>query len=108
MPRKPELRESEVSDEKAKRFVRDVNDLGNGKIYIYTWNVDKSPHAPICLMVDPSLVTATCFCLEELGAQKTEIKDGVKFDLTTATGYQGSHMELYDTGRHHVNLQWGD
>ena len=94
-----ELQESRVSDERAKRFIRDVKNLGKGEIYVYLWNTDKSGQAPIGLLVDPSYVEATCSCLEDLGAPKSEIKDGFKFNLTSVTGYNGAHMEVYNTGR---------
>ena len=94
-----ELKESQVDDDKGKRFIRNVKALGDGEITVYLWNQEKSAHVPIGLLVDPNHVATTCLCLEEMGAPRTDIKDGKKYDLTTVTGFQGANMEVYDTGR---------
>ena len=100
----PELHETQVKEEGAKRFIRSVKRIGNGYLFIYQWNVDKSDSAPIGLYAEPNLTGKIAASLEGLGARKTEIKDGSKFDLSTITGYPGSHMEMYSTGK--INVQW--
>ena len=100
----PELKESAVKDEKAKRFIRNVKEIGKGLIYIYLWNVDKNESAPIGLIVEPNAVDTVCSALEDMGAPKSvlNVKDA-KFDLTTVTGFH-AHLDIYHTGK--INVQW--
>ena len=101
-----ELKESAVKDENAKLFIRNVKQAGKGHIYVYLWNIDKSETAPIGLVVDPTAVEVVCASLEEMGSTKTTLSNGsgFKFDLTTLTGFQGAHLDIYQTGK--INVQW--
>ena len=90
----PELEARHVKDESAKRFIHGVKEIGNGCLFVYQWNLDKSETAPIGLYVDANLTEEIACALETLGAKKTVIKDGSKLDLSTVTGFPGSHMEI--------------
>ena len=89
-----------------KLFIKNVKEVGKGHIYVYQWNIDKSETAPIGLVVDPTAVKVVCASLEEMGATKTTLNNGsgYKFDLTTLTGFQGAHLDIYHTGK--INVQW--
>ena len=100
----PELNESQIKDENAKRFVQNVHKLTNKLIYVYQWNIDTSDTAPIGLYVDPTAVELVSSTLEGIGAAKLSLDNGVKFDLTTATGFQGAHFDMYHSGK--INVQW--
>ena len=100
----PELGEEKIESVKGKRFIRDVKSHSNGLIYVYQWNVDNSDTAPIGLYVDTKNVEAVCRNLEGAGAVKLPLQHGKKFDLSIPSGFQGAHIEIYNTGR--MNVQW--
>ena len=100
-----ELGEDQVESEKGKKFVRDVKASSKGEIYVYQWNTEKSETAPIGLFTEAENIKFICNDLEMAGAVKSTIQHagqlphGTKFDLSTTTGFQGSHLEIYNTGR---------
>ena len=99
-----ELKVDDVISERAKKLIRDVQRIAEGTVYVYQWNIDKSEAAPLGLYVEPPKIEKTCDTLELLGSTKSEIKDGFKFDLGSLTGFQGSHMEVYRSGK--MQVQW--
>ena len=104
MGKPPELRTEDVVSEGAKKVIEDVKRIAEGSIYVYQWNIDKSDASPLGLYVDPPKVEATCDALEQMGSTKSEIKDGFKFNLNLVTGFQGSHMEIYRSGK--IQVKW--
>ena len=106
MGKPPELKTDAVEAEKAKKLIENVKKIAEGSIYVYQWNVDQSEEAPLGLFTDPSKVEPVCDALEHMGATKTELNNnsGFKFNLSTITGFQGSHLELYKTGK--MQVKW--
>ena len=100
----PELGEEKIESVKGKRFIRDVKSHSNGLIYVYQWNVDNSETAPIGLYVDINNVQAVCSNLKGAGAVESPLQHGKKFDLSIPSGFQGAHIEIYNTGR--MSVQW--
>ena len=100
----PELTEEKIESEKGKRFARDVKSCSKGTIYVYQWNVEKSDASPIGLYVDANNIKGVCDNLEIVGAVKLPIQHGNKFDLSIVSGFQGAHVDVYNTGR--MNVQW--
>ena len=105
-----ELREDQVASERGKTFVREVKSVSGGSIFVYQWNLEHSDSSPLGLFVEPNNVAAVCKIIEESDAPRTHLQHGTnaphgaKFDIATLTGFQGAHMEIYNSGK--INVQW--
>ena len=99
----PELTEDSFGDAASIEFVGNLRRVTNGKIIIYKWNQDLDA-SPLCLYIDQNEIEGVTNMLEEFGAPKASINSGIKFDLSTITGFPGSHIELFDSGR--VTVNW--
>ena len=99
----PELKEDSFEDAPTKEFVRALKKITNGRLYVYKWN-QKSDASPLCIYMESDDVERVSNTLENIGAPKSNlVNSGTKFDLSTITGFPGSHFELWSSGRAKVN-----
>ena len=104
MTRPPsELTEHGATSEKVKSLIQNVRRITGGIIFVYQWNSDKD--GPVGLFISPGKVQSFYDALEDLGAaKKVLIHNGSQFDLSMVTGFSGSHLEIFSTGK--MNVQW--
>ena len=95
------VQDDQLKDERIRHVNNKINQVGDGKIFLYTWNIDKYEKSPLGLYVNPEHVEIACRSLVDMGGKRSVLKDGHgdQIDMSDISGIQGSVMNVYKSGK---------